>query len=157
MARIRERKLAAERPLAHVPPAVDDADYARLAALRAGVRGYLAWAEQCANEHGLTPAQVQLALAVRASGDPNGPTLTELAQTLLLRHHSVVGLVDRAEQAGLVQRIRDDVQLSRVHVQLTPDGTQLFEAISAQHLRWLAEFGPDLGAIWASFADASQT
>lgn len=117
--RASEQKEAAERQPTQVPPAVNEADYARLAALRASVRGHLAWAEQRASEHGMTPAQVQLALAVRASADPDGPTLTELAQTLLLRHHSVVGLVDRAEQAGLVRRIRDDVQLSRVHVQLT--------------------------------------
>ena len=135
---------------------MDEADYARLAALRAGVRGYLAWAEQCASEHGLTPAQVQLALAVQTSADPTGPTLTELAQTLLLRHHSVVGLVDRAEQAGLVQRIRDDVSLSRVHVQLTSDGTRLLEAISAQHLQWLDAFGPELGALWNSFGKESR-
>jgi DNA-binding MarR family transcriptional regulator len=139
-----------------IPPSVDDADYARLGALRAGVRGYLAWAEQCASEHGLTPAQVQLALAVRTYGDPAGPTLTELAQTLLLRHHSVVGLVDRAEQVGLVQRIRDDVSLSRVHVQLTSGGTQLLATISAQHLQWLGEFGPELGALWDSFGNESQ-
>lgn len=148
--------MTAERPSTHLPPSVDDADYARLAALRAGVRGYLAWAEQCASEHGLTPAQVQLALAVQTYGDPGGPTLTELARTLLLRHHSVVGLVDRAEQAGLVQRVRDDIQVSRVHVQLTADGTQLLEAISAQHLQRLAEFGPGLGALWASFGNESQ-
>lgn len=140
----------------HLPPSVNDADYAKLAALRAGVRGYLAWAEQCASEHGLTPAQVQLALAVQTSADPAGPTLTELAHTLLLRHHSVVGLVDRAEQAGLVRRIRDDASLSRVHVQLTSSGTQLLEAVSAQHLQWLDEFGPELGALWASFGNESQ-
>jgi DNA-binding MarR family transcriptional regulator len=157
MTRTSEQEPTAGRPPTHVPPAVDDADYARLAALRASVRSYLAWAEQRASEQGLTPAQVQLALAVRAYGDPAGPTVTELAQTLLLRHHSVVGLVDRAEQAGLVQRIRDDVQLSRVHVQLTPNGTQLLEAISARHLQWLAEFGPELGALWTSFADESHS
>jgi DNA-binding MarR family transcriptional regulator len=140
----------------HLPPSVDDVDYAKLAALRAGVRGYLAWAEQCANERGLTPAQVQLALVVQTYGDPAGPTLTELAQALLLRHHSVVGLVDRAEQAGLVQRIRDDISLSHVHVQLTSSGTRLLEAISAQHLQWLGEFGPELGALWASFGNPSQ-
>ena len=155
MARASEQEQTAQRPSTHLPASVGDADYARLAALRAGVRSYLAWAEQCASENGLTPAQVQLALAVRTYGDPAGPTLTDLAQTLLLRHHSVVGLVDRAEQAGLVQRIRDDVSLSRVHVQLTSSGTELLEAVSVQHLQWLAEFGSELGALWGSFADES--
>jgi DNA-binding MarR family transcriptional regulator len=157
MARASEQEQTAHRPTTHRPASVGDADYARLAALRAGVRSYLAWAEECASENGLTPAQVQLALAVKTYGDPAGPTLTDLAQTLLLRHHSVVGLVDRAEQAGLVQRIRDDVSLSRVHVQLTSSGTELLEAISVQHLQWLAEFGSELGALWGSFADKAHS
>jgi DNA-binding MarR family transcriptional regulator len=134
--------------------ALEDADYARLAALRAGVRRYLAWAEQRAREHGMTPAQVQLALAVRSHLDPAGPTLTELAETLLLRHHSVVGLVDRAEEAGLVERERDREQLSRVHVRLTEAGAERLDALSALHLAWLAEHGEDVGAVWSGFGTA---
>ena len=132
---------------------VDDAGYAQLAALRAGIRRYLAWAEECARDHEMTPAQVQLALAVRSCGDPAGPTLTDLADILLLRHHSVVGLVDRAEQSGLVVRARDAAHHSRVHVRLTGKGLELLERLSALHLAWLAEFGPEVGAVWSSFGD----
>lgn len=130
---------------------VGDAGYAQLAALREGIRRYLAWAEQRAREHGLTPAQVQLALAVRAYDDPAGPTLTELAETLLLRHHSVVGLVDRTAQAGMVERVRDSERQSRVHVRLTAGGAERLEALSALHLEWLAEHGSELAAVWDSF------
>jgi DNA-binding MarR family transcriptional regulator len=133
---------------------VDEAGYARLADLRAGIRRYLAWAELRAHEHGMTPAQVQLALAVRAHGDPAGPTLTELADTLLLRHHSVVGLVDRAELAGFVRRARDPEHQSRVHVRLTPEGAERLETLSALHLAWLAEFGPELAEVLGSFSRA---
>jgi DNA-binding MarR family transcriptional regulator len=138
----------------HRAEAVDGAGYARLAALRAGIRRYLAWAEQRAREHGMTPAQVQLALAVRSHADPAGPTLTELADTLLLRHHSVVGLVDRAEQAGQVRRVRDPEHPSRVRVQLTPAGRERLDVLSALHLEWLAEFGPELADVWGSFGAA---
>lgn len=130
---------------------VGDAGYAQLAALREGIRRYLAWAEQRAREHGLTPAQVQLALAVRAYDDPAGPTLTELADTLLLRHHSVVGLVDRTAQSGMVERVRDSEHASRVHVRLTAAGAERLEALSALHLEWLAEHGSELAAVWDSF------
>ena len=130
---------------------VGDAGYAQLAALRDGIRRYLAWAEQRAREHGLTPAQVQLGLAVRAYDDPAGPTLTELAETLLLRHHSVVGLVDRTAQAGMVERVRDSERQSRVHVRLTAAGAERLEALSALHLEWLAEHGSELAAVWDSF------
>ncbi len=135
--------------------AVDEEGYQRLAALRAGIREYLAWAEQLAGEQGLTPAQVQLALEVRAFPDPGGPTVTDLAQALLLRHHSVVGLIDRAEQAGVVTRVRDTEQLSRVRVRLTPKGADQLAILSAHHLRWLGEHGRELGELWTSFATES--
>jgi DNA-binding MarR family transcriptional regulator len=135
-----------------VPP-VTDRDLERLADLRGGLRQYLAWAEERAREHDLTPAQYQLALAVRTHADPKGPTLSDLADTLLLRHHSVVGLVDRAQDAGLVQRERDDRLGSRVHVTLTPRGSELLATLSALHLRRLAELAPQMRKLWGAFAD----
>jgi DNA-binding MarR family transcriptional regulator len=135
------------------PQPVGDTGYARLAALRAGIRRYLAWAEQRARDHGMTPAQVQLMLAVRSHPDPGGPTLTELAETLLLRHHSVVGLVDRAALAGLVERVRDAQRPSHVHVRLTAEGAERLETLSLLHLRWLDEHAPELAATWAAFGE----
>ncbi len=136
--------------------AVDDAGYAQLAALREGIRRYLAWAEERAREHGMTPAQVQLALAVRSYDEPAGPTMGELAETLLLRHHSVVGLVDRAESAGLVARARDAEQQTRVRVSLTAAGAERLETLSALHLEWLGEHGAGLAAVWGSFGAAAR-
>jgi DNA-binding MarR family transcriptional regulator len=136
----------------HAPAPVVDADLERLADLRGGLRNYLAWAEQLAREHGTTPAQFQLALAIRASRNPAGPTLSELADTLLLRHHSVVGLVDRAADAGLVQRLRDPESSSRVRVRLTAHGHEQLTALAALHLRRLAELAPQMQALWGAFA-----
>lgn len=132
-------------------PRITHEEYERLAQLRAGLRRYLAWAEERAREHNLTPAQYQLALAVRTHADPKGPTLSDLAATLLLRHHSVVGLVDRAQDAGLVQRERDDELGSRVHVTLTPRGGELLATLSELHLRQLAELAPLMQELWGAF------
>src|ERR1700758_1837566 len=95
---------------------VTDADYEDLLALRTGLRRFLRWSEQEAEEAGLTPAQHQLLLAVRGHSDPRGPTIGEVADYLLLRHHSAVGLVDRADAAGLVERVEDpdDRRVARV-------------------------------------------
>jgi DNA-binding MarR family transcriptional regulator len=128
-----------------------DADYERLANLRAGVRRYLAWAERCAREHDTTPAQVQLALAIRAHPSPDGPTVTELADTLMLRHHSAVGLIDRAEHAGLVERRRDPERHTRVHVTLTGTGREQLATITALHTAWLREHAGELAGVLASF------
>ncbi|MHB1568947.1 MAG: MarR family transcriptional regulator [Solirubrobacteraceae bacterium] len=56
-----------------------------------------------------TEAQHQLLLTIRAFPDPHGPTLTDVAAALLIRHDSAVGLVNRAQEAGLIVRERDDL------------------------------------------------
>ena len=53
---------------------------------------------------GITPAQHQLMLAIRGHAGRDAPTIGDVAEALLLRHHSAVGLVDRAVDAGLVVR-----------------------------------------------------
>jgi DNA-binding MarR family transcriptional regulator len=81
-------------------------DFEHLLELRSGLRRFLSWSEQCAKAVGLTGAKHQLLLAIKGHPDPAGPTIGELAEYLGLRHHSAVGLVDRAARAGLVERRR---------------------------------------------------
>src|SRR3954452_17414480 len=96
-----------------------DEDYRRLLELRTGLRRFLRWSERRAAEAGLTPAQHQLLLAIRGYPDPRGPTIGDVADSLLLRHHSAVGLVDRAATAGLVERGPDSDSQSVVRLRLT--------------------------------------
>ena len=135
--------------MTHTP---SDEDYRRLLELRTGLRRFLRWSEQQAESAGVTPAQHQLLLAIRGHPDERGPTIGDAAGHLLLRHHSVVGLVDRAQDAGLVRRERDPEHQSRVRVRLTPEGAERLETLSVLHLGWLAEFGPHLAQIWGSFS-----
>lgn len=116
---------------------LSDDVYARLLALRTGLRHFQRWSEQQARAAGLTPAQHQLLLAVRGHNDSRGPTIGEVADYLLLRHHSVVGLIDRAEEAGLVQRSRDPTDHRVVRLHLSDEGAERLEGLSAQHLEEL--------------------
>ena len=97
---------ARTRQSARMAPSPTDEDYRRLLELRTGLRRFLRWSEQHAEAAGLTPAQHQLLLAIRGHDDPRGPTVGDVAGYLMLRHHSAVGLVDRAEKAGLITRGR---------------------------------------------------
>ena len=125
-----------------------DDDYRRLLELRTGLRRFLRWSEQQAQAAGLTPAQHQLLLAIRGHPDERGPTVGEVAAYLLLRHHSAVGLVDRAESAGLVAREPDVDNLSVVRLRLTEQGSAQLEALSEQHLEELAHLAPTMHALW---------
>jgi DNA-binding MarR family transcriptional regulator len=66
----------------------------------------------------------------------------------LLRHHSAVGLVDRADGAGLVVRERDEDDHRVVHLRLTAEGSERLEALSALHLQELERLSRELPA-WA--------
>jgi DNA-binding MarR family transcriptional regulator len=129
------------------PDGLADEDYRRLLELRDGLRRFLRWSEQQAQAAGITPAQHQLLLAVR--GHPGGPpTLRDIADHLLLRHHSVVGLVDRAEEAGLVTRVGDPDDQRLVRVVLTAKGARVLAALAAEHKEELQRIGliyADLG------------
>jgi DNA-binding MarR family transcriptional regulator len=125
-----------------------DEDYGRLLELRTDLRRFLRWSEQQARDAGLTPAQHQLMLAIRGHPDQRGPTVGDVASYLLLRHHSAVGLVDRAETAGLVIREADAANASVVRLRLTERGSAQLEALSALHLEELAHLAPTMHALW---------
>jgi uncharacterized protein YeaO (DUF488 family)/DNA-binding MarR family transcriptional regulator len=125
---------------------LSDEVYVRLLALRTSLRQFERWSEQPAQAAGLTPAQHQLLLAIRGHGDARGPTIGDVADQLLLRHHSVVGLIDRADAAGLVRRVRDDQDHRVVRLHLAPAGAKRLEALSALHLEELERLAAKLPA-----------
>lgn len=133
-----------------MPPS--DADYARLLALRTGLRHFERWSAQQARAAGLTPAHHQLLLAIRGHQGAEGPTIGEVADYLLLRHHSTVELVDRAESAGLVRRARSEDDHRVVRLYLTEEGAARLEALSALHLEELDRLALDLPRAWDGLA-----
>jgi DNA-binding MarR family transcriptional regulator len=121
---------------------LEDADYQRLLLFRTGLRRFLHWSEEQAEKVGLTAAQHQLMLAVRGHDGAHGPTIGDVANYLLLRHHSVVGLVDRAVKAGLVERHEDGVDRRVVRLRLTVQGDQILQQLSELHLEEIKRLAP---------------
>jgi DNA-binding MarR family transcriptional regulator len=133
-----------------------DEDYRRLLELRAGLRRFLRWSEEQAQAAGVTPAQHQLLLAIRGHDGDRGPTVGDVAAYLLLRHHSAVGLIDRAEAAGLVVRGGDPENSSAVRLRLTAEGSRKLEALSELHLEELEHLAPTMHALWAALEHAGE-
>jgi DNA-binding MarR family transcriptional regulator len=123
-------------------------DFERLLELRTGLRHFLRWSEHRAKAAGLTPAQHQLLLAIRGHHDPSGPTISDVADYLVLRHHSAVGLVDRAVAAGLIERRPDPEARGTVRLALTGAGEARLDALTETHLEELAHLGPMMRALW---------
>lgn len=123
---------------------LSDADYRSLLDLRTRLRGFLRWSEDQARHAGLTGTQHQLLLAVRGHADPRGPTIGELADYLYVRHHSAVGLVDRADAAGLIRRLEDPDDRRVVRVRLSPTGAKALGRLSKVHIEELARLASHL-------------
>lgn len=126
---------------------VSNETYARLLAIRTGMRQFERWSEQQAKAAGLSAAQHQLLLAIRGHQDSRGPTIGEVANYLLLRHHSVVGLIDRAEAMGLIIRSRDHDDRRIVRMSLSPDGARRLEKLSALHVEELRRLGSHFSGV----------
>ena len=119
-------------------------DFARLLAFRTDLRRFERWSERQARAVGVSPAQHQLMLAVKGHDDRRGPSVGEIAEYLLLRPHSAVELLDRAEAAGLVVRRKGDADGRVVRVGLTAEGEARLQALTALHVDELRRMAPSL-------------
>ncbi|HUB33497.1 MAG TPA: MarR family transcriptional regulator [Bryobacteraceae bacterium] len=120
------------------------ADYRALSRFRYEIRRFLHFSEEAARAEGLEPQQHQLLLAIEGLDDHGSPTIRQLAEHLILRHHSVVGLVDRLEERGLVERVRGAEDRRQVCVRLSAAGSEILHRLSRIHREELRRSGPKL-------------
>jgi DNA-binding MarR family transcriptional regulator len=137
-----------------VPELPEPVDYASLLAFRTSLRRFLHWSEEQARAAGLTPAQHQLLLAVKGHRGDQPPTVGDLADYLLLRHHSTVELIDRAEASDLVERWRDPSDARVIRIRLTATAEKRLSQLSAAHLAELRRLAPVLAHLVTNDADA---
>lgn len=130
-------------------------DYENLLAFRTSLRRFLHWSQARAREVGLTPAQHQLLLAVKGHRGSDGPTVGDLAEYLMLRHHSTVELIDRAEAAGLVERLGDVADGRVARIRLTADGEERLSRLAQAHLDELRHLAPVLDQVVAQWDTAA--
>lgn len=126
---------------------LDEADYRALAHFRHALRVFLRFSEQAARQAGLTPAQHQLLLAIRGWGGEGAPSISVVARLLQLRHHSVVELVARAGDAGLVVARTDPADRRRQLLYLTEVGYERLEELTRLHRAELRRFRTELGDV----------
>jgi DNA-binding MarR family transcriptional regulator len=109
-------------------------DFERLLEFRVALRQFQRWSEDQAQAAGVTHVQHQLLVAIKGHPGHPPPTVGDLAGYLLLRPHSTVELVDRAEAAGLVERIPDRRDGRVVRVRLTAAGDRIVRNLTTAHL-----------------------
>lgn len=124
--------------------ALTDSEFERLLTFRTELRRFNRWSETQAKTVGLTHMQHQLLLAVKGHRHERGPTITEVADYLFLRHHSAVELINRAESGGWLRRQRDPDDARVVRLRLTDKADGALTALTAMHLQELRRLQPFL-------------
>ena len=130
---MKQQTLPTEIP-AHSPEALR-----RLAWFRYRIRCFLRFSERMARACGITPQQHQLMLGVAGYTGRGWATISELAEFMQGRHNAVVGLVQRAEERGLVRKVQGEQDRRFVKVHLTRKGYTILDKISRQNMAELRE------------------
>ena len=131
---------------------LESSEYRKLEEFRFQIRRFLSFSEAAARASGIEPQQHQALLALK--GMPQGcvPTIGHLAERLLLKHHSAVGLVDRLETLGLLTRQPSPGDARQVLLRLTAKGERILHRLSLTHHKELEETGPKLVAALRSIS-----
>jgi len=125
-------------------PAPTKSHYELLAGLRYHLRAFLQFSGEAASAQGLTPQQHQALLAIKGFPGRDQVSIGELAERLHLRHHSVVGLIDRLAARRLVVRTPARTDRRRVEIRVTARGETLLRRLSSAHLAELRQRAPEL-------------
>ncbi len=108
--------------------------YERIGEFRLAMRRFLAFSEAGARAQGLTSQQHQALLAIKSHGAESPISISELADQLMIRTHSAVGLVARLVERDLVTRSPSPVDRRRVLLELRPQGEAALETITLANL-----------------------
>ena len=124
------------------PRRLSKADYELLGEFRYLIRRFLAFSEDAARRAGLTARQHQALLAIKGTPGRRRVSVGELAERLGLRHHSVVGLLDRLASRGLIRRRTSSADRRQVLIELTSKADAALETLSRAHRGELKRLAP---------------
>lgn len=119
-----------------------NADYQALATFRLALRRFMAFSESAAAEAGLMPQQHQALLIIKTLSTTTLPSVGDIAENLLIRHHSAVELINRLVRMELLKRLQDPEDRRRVRVALTPLAEEKLAILASTHLDELRAVRP---------------
>jgi DNA-binding MarR family transcriptional regulator len=113
---------------------LDWAKLADLAEFRYQLRRFVSFSEAASEAAGISAQQYQLLQIVATVPPDKESSISYIAERMVVRHNSAVELVDRAEKAGLVQRVADKNDHRRSLVEITARGNELLAELVPIHL-----------------------
>jgi len=119
-------------------------DYQALAEFRFQIRKFLHFSDLAIAAAGLERAQYQLMLTIKGLPAELRPRIRDVANRMLIQHHSAVELVNRLEAGGFVRRERAGGDRREVLLALTPKGERVLAELALHHHEELLDAAPAL-------------
>lgn len=120
------------------------ADYQALAEFRYQIRKFLHFSDSAIEGAGLERSQYQLMLTIKGMPDGVRPRIRDVANRMLIQHHSAVELIDRLESGGYVRRERGQDDRREVLLALTAKGERVLGRLALHHHEQLQDAAPKL-------------
>jgi len=100
-------------------------------------------------------------LLAQLEREPDGMTMGELSQRMMVTGGNVTGITDQLEAEGLVKRVAHPRDRRAFTVQLTPSGRRQFRRMAVVHEQWIVELfaawgGRRQGQMYALLADLKE-
>ncbi len=136
---------------------LQDRDFQDLAEFRYQIRRYLRFTEEESRKAGIEPQQYLLLICMRGMPDGMSPTLTNVAERLQLKHNSVVELVDRCVEKGLVTRSAYHHDKRTVVLALTEEGKKVMEGLAVLFHKQMRQLAPEFLAALLALVKEERT
>ena len=124
------------------PKPLTEAEYRALAEFRYQIRKFLRHMEEHARELRQNPQQYQVLLAIEGLPADTRPIISTLAERMQLNHNSMVELVDRCEERGLLRRTRSGSDRRQVELAITAEGHAMLRKLATAARQELRAIGP---------------
>lgn len=124
------------------PKPLTEAEYIALAEFRYQVRRFLRHMEDHARQLGHNPQQYQVLLAIEGLPRGRTPTISTIAERMQLNHNSMVELIDRCEERGLIRRSRSGADRRQVELEVTSEGQAVLRKLASAARQELRTIGP---------------
>jgi DNA-binding MarR family transcriptional regulator len=123
---------------------LSEAEYMALAEFRFQLRKFMRHMEAEVRQLQVNPQQYQLVLAIKGLPKGEVPSISCLAERMQLNHNSMVELVDRCEENGLVRRVRSGSDRRQVTLSITSEGEGLLKKLGSAARNELRSIGAQL-------------
>ncbi len=117
---------------------LSERNFRALGEFRHQIRRFVAERAHAARAAGIDPQQYQVLLILKAWNKDEPPSIGAIADSMLLRHHTVVELLDRMAAKRFIRRQRSRSDRRVVSIAIQPRGEAILKTLAISNRQELA-------------------